>query len=138
MPTWIGLPLWIAATAALVLCTVKVWKSEASSHVRLGVLMLASLLANPHLIIYDATILVLPLVWISVDGLEHGGPDSAQRFLTMTYWLFVTLLAPTAFAIKLQVSVLLMTWMFASGVLSALRQTPSYQTDPASLTAAIS
>ena len=138
MPTWIGLPLWIAATAALVLCTVKVWKSEASNQVRLGVLMIGSLLANPHLIIYDVTILVLPLLWIGVDVLEHGGPDGAQRFLKMTYWLFVTLLAPTAFAIKLQVSVLLMTWMFASSVLSVLRQTPSYKADPVPLTAAIS
>jgi len=56
----------------------------------------------------------------------------------MTYWLFVTLLAPTAFAIKLQVSVLLMTWMFASSVLSVLRQMPSYKAGPVPLTAAIS
>jgi hypothetical protein len=130
MPTWIGLPLWIAAIAVLVLCTVQVWKSGRSIGVRLGVLILASLLASPHLIVYDVTILALPLIWIGADVLEHGGPDGAHRFLTWTYWIFVTLLAPTAFAIKLQVSVLLMTWMFASSVLSVLRQTPSHKANP--------
>jgi hypothetical protein len=138
MPTWIGLPLWVASTALLVSCAVKVWKSGVSIRVRLGVLILASVLANPHVIVYDATILALPLIWIGADIVEHRRPADADGFLTSVYWIFVTLLAPTALAIKLQVSVLLMTWIFARSVLSVLRQTPSHTASPLQLTPAIS
>jgi hypothetical protein len=89
-------------------------------------------------IVYDATILALPLIWIGADIVEHRQPADADRFLTSVYWIFVTFLAPTALAIKLQVSVLLMTWIFARSVLSVLRQTPLHTASPLQLTPAIS
>jgi hypothetical protein len=138
MPTWIGLPLWAAAVGIVVFCAVKVWKSRSLSiRVRLGILMFASVLANPHVTIYDATILALPLIWIGAEFVAHG-PDDSKAFLTLAYWIFVTLLVPTALAIRLQVSVLLMIWMFAHAVLSVLRQASSATPGPLHLTRATS
>jgi hypothetical protein len=60
------------------------------------------------LIVYDATVLVLPLIWFGAYVQERGPSPEAARFWTCVYWLFVTLLAPTAAAIAIQVSVLVM------------------------------
>jgi hypothetical protein len=106
-PLWIGAPAWIALSAIVVVCAVKVWKTSAPVRVRLGVVILASVLVNPHVIVYDATVLVLPLMWFGAYVQERSSPDAAS-FWTCVYWLFVTLLAPTAAAIAIQVSVLLM------------------------------
>jgi hypothetical protein len=46
-----------------------------------------------------------------MEGVERGRAGDAAAFWTIVYWTFVTLLAPTAFAIRVQVSVLLMIWM---------------------------
>ena len=107
-PLWIGAPAWIALSAIVLVWTVKVWKSSAPVRVRLGVVILASVLVSPHLIVYDATVLVLPLIWFGAYVQERGPSPEAARFWTCVYWLFVTLLAPTAAAIAIQVSVLVM------------------------------
>ena len=61
LPNAIGAPLWLALTALVLWYTVRVWKSDAPVRVRLGVVMLASLLVNPHVIVYDVTLFALPL-----------------------------------------------------------------------------
>jgi hypothetical protein len=110
-PTWIGLPMWAVLSAMVVLYMLRLWKSEAPLRVRLGMVILASVLVNPHLIVYDATVLVLPLIWFGAYVQERSSQAEAALFWTSVYWLFVTLLAPTAAAIGVQVSVLLMTWL---------------------------
>jgi hypothetical protein len=79
--------------------------------VRLGVVILASVLVSPHLIVYDATVLVLSLMWFGPYVQERCPRSETARFWTCVYWLFVTLLAPTAAAIAIQVSVLAMIWL---------------------------
>jgi hypothetical protein len=80
--------------------------------VRLGLVMLASVLVNPHLIVYDAAILALPLLWFGAYVQERAAPVDAVKFWTVVYWLYVTFLAPTARVIGVQVSVILMAWTF--------------------------
>jgi hypothetical protein len=111
MPSWIGWPLWGLLAAAVLVYTVRVWKSDVPIRVRLGVVVFASVLLNPHLTIYDATVLALPLIWIGAYVQEHRGSHDAETFWIIVYWMFVTFLVPTAFAIKVQVSVLLMIWL---------------------------
>jgi hypothetical protein len=111
MPSWIGRPLWGLLAAVLLVYTVKVWRSDRPIRIRLGVVIVASVLVNPHLIVYDATILALPLIWIGAYVQEHRASNDAATFWIVVYWMFVTFLAPTAFAIKVQVSVLLMIWL---------------------------
>jgi hypothetical protein len=66
---------------------------------------------NPHLIVYDATVLVLPLLWFGA-WVERGRLSLASEFWLTVYALFIFLLLPTARFFYVQVSVLLMAWMF--------------------------
>jgi hypothetical protein len=107
-PSWADVPLWVAASVAVVFVTIRVWRSTASWRVRMGVMILASVLVNPHLIIYDAAILVLPLLWLGAYLLERGTRRASKTYWTLVYWLAVALLLPTAAIIRLQISVFLM------------------------------
>ena len=112
LPNVIGLPLWVALAAATLWWAVRMWRSDAPLHVRLGVVVLASVLVNPHVIIYDVTVLVLPLLWFAAYMLEpERRATYAARFGKTVYWLFATLFMPTAAAIGLQVSVPLMVYL---------------------------
>ena len=114
LPDWIDVPLWLALSATVLWYTVRVWKSDAPVRVRLGVVMLASLLVNPHVIVYDVTLLALPLLWFGAYMLEHEHQE-APAFGVLVYWLFAALFIPTAAVIGIQVSVPLMmgllVWM---------------------------
>ena len=115
VPNAIGVPLWLLLSGIVLWYTVRVWKSDAPLRVRLGVVMLASLLVNPHVIVYDVTLLALPLLWFGAYMLEPPRREVAPAFGVLIYWLFVALLIPTARVIGLQVSVPLMmgllVWM---------------------------
>jgi hypothetical protein len=76
--------------------------------VRLGVVMLASLLVNPHVIVYDVTLLALPLLWFGAYMLERERSQDAPAFGVLVYWLFAALFIPTAAVIGVQLSVPLM------------------------------
>jgi hypothetical protein len=112
-PAWIGLPLWAVLCAIVLAFTIRVWKSGAPMRVRFGTVILASVLVNPHLIVYDATVLALPLLWFSAYVLAHNRPRHQATFWASVYWLFVAFLAPSAAAIGVQISVLLMMWLLA-------------------------
>ena len=111
LPNWAGLPLWAALAAVVLWYTVKVWKSTAPLRVRLGVVMLASVLVNPHVIVYDVTLLVLPLIWFGAYMLEAERQTQAPAFGMLVYWLFAALFIPTAAVIGVQMSVPLMMFL---------------------------
>ena len=110
-PAAIGLPAWGILSVVVLAIAVAVWRTSAPIRVRLGTVILASVLVNPHLIIYDATVLALPLIWLGSYVQARGSQNDAERFWVCVYWLFVTLLAPTAAVIGIQVSVFLMIWI---------------------------
>jgi hypothetical protein len=70
--------------------------------------MLASLLVNPHVIVYDVALLALPLLWFGAYLLEPERLEDARAFGVMVYWLCAALFIPTAAVIGVQASVLLM------------------------------
>jgi alpha-1,2-mannosyltransferase len=111
VPNWLGVPVWVALSSVVLWLTVRVWRSRAPVHVRVGTVILAAVLVNPHLIIYDATVLALPLLWLGACMQEGAGTEDATRFWKTVYWLYAALFAPTAAAIGIQVSVLLMIAM---------------------------
>jgi len=112
LPNAIGAPLWLALSAVVLWFTVRVWKSDAPVRVRLGVVILASLLVNPHVIVYDVTLLALPLIWFGAYMLEPQRKEDAPAFGVLVYWLFAALLIPTARVIAIQASVPLMMGLF--------------------------
>jgi hypothetical protein len=115
LPNAIGLPIWLVLGGIVLWCTVRVWKSHAPLRVRLGVVMLAALLVNPHVIIYDVTLLALPLLWFAAYMLEPPRQEDAPAFGVLVYWIFAALLIPTARVIGIQASVplmmVLLVWM---------------------------
>jgi alpha-1,2-mannosyltransferase len=124
LPNAIGHPIWLVLSAVVLWCTVRAWKSNAPLRVRLGVVMLASLLVNPHVIIYDVTLLALPLLWFSAYMLEPQRQDDAPAFGKLVYWLFAALLIPTARVIGIQASVPLMMVLLVWMSRVAVRTTP--------------
>jgi hypothetical protein len=115
LPTPIGVPLWLALGGIVLWYTVRVWKSDAPVRIRLGVVMLAALLVNPHVIVYDVTLLALPLLWFGAYMLEPDRHAHAPAYGVLVYWLFAALFVPTAAAIGVQLSVPIMmgllVWM---------------------------
>jgi len=121
----VGMGLWLAVSAGVLWKAGRVWCSSAPLTVRFGVAILASVLVNPHLIIYDAAILVLPLIWFGAALLEHSD-ESTQRYAVVLYGLFLTLFIPTAALFKVQLSVVLMLWLFWTQVQVHAEPKPAY------------
>ena len=110
-PAWIGQPLWIVLAGVVIAISTKTWTTAAPLRVRLGMMILASVLVSPHLNAYDATVLALPLVWFGGYVYDREHPAETPTFWRTTYWLFVAFLAPSAVVIGVQISVLLMLWL---------------------------
>jgi len=110
-PNWIGIPLWLGLVTVVLWYTARVWRSEASIRIRVGTVILASVLVNPHLIIYDAAVLVLPLLWFGAFMQEPAQSEHATGYWRTVYWLLAAFFVPTAAAIGVQASVLLMAWL---------------------------
>jgi hypothetical protein len=105
------MPVWAALSTIVLWLTVRAWKSHASVRVRLGAVILAAALVNPHLIIYDLTVLALPLLWFGAYLQEPARNEQAGRYWTAVYWLFALTFMPTAAAIGVQASVFVMIWL---------------------------
>jgi len=111
VPNWIGIPLWGVAAGTVLWQTARVWRSEAPTSVRVGTVILASVLVNPHVIVYDATVLAMPLIWFAAYMRDDSRRSFAPSFWKTVCWLFAAFFVPTSSAIGLQVSVLLMVWL---------------------------
>lgn len=125
-PNWIGLPMWAALAAIVLWFTVRAWKSDAPLRVRLGVVVLAATLVNPHVIIYDLTVLALPLLWFGSYMEEPARQEHAGSYWTAVYWLFVLTFMPTAAAIGLQASVFVMAGLLVLVSRAIQADVPSY------------
>jgi hypothetical protein len=133
-PGWLATALWLGASALVLERTVRVWRSGASVTVRLGVLLLATVLVSPHLFAYDAAVLALAILWIGAWMEEQRAvrPAAADRFWRGVPLLYATFLLPFAHIIKVQVSVLVMLWLLFTVAAAVLAQRAAISTsDPA-------
>lgn len=124
-PGWIGVPAWAALSAIVLWYTVRVWKSHAPVRVRLGAVILASALVNPHMIVYDLTVLALPLLWFGAYLQERARREQAERYWIAVYWLFALTFMPTAVVIGVQFSVLVMVWLLVLVVRAVEADSPT-------------
>jgi alpha-1,2-mannosyltransferase len=126
-------PLWLIGSAVVLERTVRVWRSGADVLVRLGVLLLATVLVSPHLFAYDAAVLSLALLWIGawVQRTRAMIPQAADRFWRGVPLLYATFLFPIAHIIKVQVSVLVMIWLVF--MLTSAVRTATAARDPAAV-----
>jgi hypothetical protein len=88
-----------------------VWRRIDSVDARFGVLVFCAVLVNPHLFVYDAAVLALPILWLG-GWIEEAKPPFRAAYWQAVYFLYFLTLIPTARIIILQGSVLLMCFMF--------------------------
>jgi hypothetical protein len=113
--------VWAISSVAVIAATAWVWRRTELWRVRFGVLVLASALVNPHLTIYDVTVLVLPFIWIGGWLLEQQA--QTDWYWQRIYWLAVALLIPTAAIVRVQLSAILMASLFVRVVLVVIGET---------------
>ena len=102
--------LWAIASAAVVAATIWVWRQRQPWRLRFGLLVLASALVNPHLTIYDVTVIALPIVWIGGWLLEQQ--TDVSWYWHRVYLIALTLFIPTATLVNVQLSTILMAELF--------------------------
>jgi hypothetical protein len=129
LPPKYGTGLWLIVSAFVIQRAVKIWTLPGAWTLKLGVIVLATVLVSPHLTVYDATVMVLPLLWLGTWVEQNPGARHAlrHRFWPAVYWLYVTLLVPTALFLRVQFSVVVMLWMFLAVTTAALRVTRAGQ-----------
>jgi hypothetical protein len=115
--------LYLLSSLAVVAMAGAVWKSSAPAAVRFSALILAAVLVNPHIYIYDLLALVpvfllvtdwvLSRTWASFNSLAGPAPDS--WFSALLYLSFVLpLLGPLSRWTRVQLSVpvfIVLLWM---------------------------
>jgi hypothetical protein len=127
MPPPLASWLWLGLSAVVVVLTVRAWRSRAPTLAKFGLLVMASALINPHLFVYDAVVLVLPLLWIG-GWIEREHRADAVWYGPAVYGLCALLLIPTAGVVLVQGSVIALTWLFvrvATGVSDVSSTTPA-------------
>lgn len=111
MPGTAGDVMWAAASVVVVGLAVRAWRSAAPLHARFGIVVLATVLVNPHLFAYDAVVLVLPFIWLG-GWLEAVASPVRHSYWQAVYATSALLLFPTALIIHVQGSVIVLSWIF--------------------------
>ncbi len=102
----VSLALYLVSSIAVIAMAAAVWKSSAALAVRFSALILAAVLVNPHLFIYDLLVLA-PVFLLLVDWMLRSQPSAAPMLrvlLCLSYML--PLLGPLSRWTHLQLSVL--------------------------------
>ena len=110
-PDVVGVPLWVCLVVAVLWYTARLWCSQAPVRVRLGAVILASVLVSPHTMIYDLTVIALPLVWFSAFMQEPARREHSVTYWKTVHWLFAALVIQTLDIMSLQAPVVLMAWL---------------------------
>lgn len=129
LPTSLDWAVWAVLSAVTVWVAARFWRDRLKPwRVRFGVLVIASALVNPHLTVYDVTVLVLALLWIG--GWLLTQPHESTWFWQRCYWLAVALLIPTAKFVPFQVTPILVAELLfrIDRITGSDRQLPSHGT----------
>jgi hypothetical protein len=81
---------------------------------KFAALVLASVLVNPHLTVYDGVVLLPAAFWAGTWVNTSARESLQEKVWSLSYWTFVALLAPTAWLFGIQASVVLMIVMFVT------------------------
>jgi len=102
----VALALYVLTSVAVVAMAASIWKSQSSLALRFSTLILAAVLVNPHLFVYDLLALV-PALLLPVDwALAHENDPSSSTLKLLLYLAFVLpLFGPLSRWTHLQLSV---------------------------------
>jgi hypothetical protein len=110
----IGLALWAVSATPIFILLVRFWPSERERAVRFAALMIAVVLVDPHLYVYDE-IVVGPALAVIVDRCCLGERRVALLLKLEIYVFMVTLfLIPVTRYLHVQVSVLVLCILFCT------------------------
>jgi hypothetical protein len=110
LPGSLSLFTWAFLSALVIWWTWRLWRVSSSWRVKMGALVLASVLVNPHVYAYDLSVLVLPGLWLG--GWFVAREAQSWWFWRTAYALIVACLFPTAAFLPVQLSVILMAYLF--------------------------
>jgi hypothetical protein len=119
---------YVVAAVLVLVVACRCWRSAAPLEVRYAVLLIATVLVNPHGYVYDAIIL-MPAFLLLWDWAEQGDAAFATRFEWLMYFCYLSsLLAIVAIVAHLQLSVPALTLLGALAAradLLAVRASPA-------------
>ena len=121
LPEPAGAVLWGVASAAVIWMLCRVWRRPVPPLVKFGLMVIASTLVSPHLTVYDATVLFPAALWV-------GAWMRSEKYWSLQYWTVVAFLAPTAWLIGLQASVVLLSVLFVTAAAAVV--SPRTTADP--------
>ncbi len=114
--------LYILSSIAVIALTIAIWKSPSQLTVRFSALVIAAILVNPHLYIYDLLALLPALLLLAEWALSHPRHSSVAALRVLLYLTFMLpLFGPIARWTHLQVSVpafgalLFLLWRISRG-----------------------
>jgi hypothetical protein len=99
--------IWLAASAATLWMTVRVWRRNQSWTTRMAALMLATLLVSPHVQTYDAILMAPVVLWLCRWGATTKQPEVVFAALLLPFMFVV----PLARVMTVPVTVPLMAWL---------------------------
>jgi hypothetical protein len=103
----VSIVFYVVSSIAVLYISVKAWKSSGPVTLRFSILILATVLVNPHLFIYDLLVLV-PLFFLASDwAIQHYEHASSPSLKALLYLSFVLpLFGPVAIWTHVQLSVI--------------------------------
>jgi hypothetical protein len=121
--------LYLASSIAVIALTVAIWRSSASLTVHFSSLLLAAVLVNPHLYIYDLLALAPALLLIADSAATHvQHPWTAELRILLYLSFLLPLLGPMSRWTHVQLSVVAFTallcllWRISSFATSSARE----------------
>jgi hypothetical protein len=98
--------LYLLSSIAVLAIAAMVWKSSSSLAIRFSALILAAVLVNPHIYIYDLLVLAVPLLLLADWVVNHTGHPFAPTVGVLLYLIFILpLFGPVSRWTHLQLSV---------------------------------
>ena len=109
-----GIVVWVVLSALVMVRTIQVWRANIPVPLQMGVLVLASVLVNPHVFAYDAIVLAPAFIWLAGWAYQDWPvrPRTSAVLGPALYALYLTILFPTAVSLPVQASVLVLGGLF--------------------------
>jgi hypothetical protein len=122
LPSPVGEGVWVIACVLALFAMVRVCRTQVPVRLSLAVVVLASVLVNPHAYVYDGVVLALPFIWLAEWKLERNEGTSVLCHV-LGFWAAAILMMPatlaigsTAAVIATMAAILFLTALFAISV----------------------
>jgi hypothetical protein len=108
MPAQLVQPLWLAAALAVGAVTATSWRIAAPWSIRVSGLLLATMLASPHVLVYDGVLLAPAVLWLA----DRARRDKDIAVLVALGCLSVALVLPAARVGGVPIALPLLGWLW--------------------------